>query len=58
MRSLASIACTLLVLILSACGGGGDGRAGGTAPLSLSAAAQVGEKLFNDPVLSGTGTQS
>lgn len=58
MRSLASIACTLLVLILSACGGGGDGSAGGTAPLSLSAAAQVGEKLFNDPVLSGTGTQS
>lgn len=59
MRSLARAACTLLVLTLAACGGGGGGGSGtGTTPSTLSAAAQIGEKLFNEPLLSSTGSQS
>ncbi|MCK6395420.1 cytochrome c peroxidase [Zoogloea sp.] len=55
MRRLAHAACTLLLLSLAACGGGG----GGSAPSSgMSAAAQVGESLFNDPILSSTGAMS
>ena len=52
--------CTLLVSLLTACGGGGSA---GTASASagsteMSAIAQLGEKLFNDPTLSSTGAMS
>lgn len=58
MRRLARAACTLLVLTLTACGGGGGGSGTGTPSSTLSAAAQIGEKLFNEPLLSSTGNQS
>ena len=60
MRRLSLAACTLSILILTACGGGGGGSssAGSASASSLSAAAQVGEKLFNDTILSSTGAMS
>jgi len=59
-------ATAAMALLLSACGGGGGGSdntnaAPGTAVPSapaLSAAAQVGEKIFNDVTLSVSGQQS
>lgn len=56
MRRLAHAACSLLMLTLAACGGGGGG--GSASGSSLSGAAQVGEKLFNDTILSSTGAMS
>ncbi len=47
----------ILALCLTACGGGGSGSSG-TSSSTLSAAAQVGESLFNDPILSSTGAMS
>lgn len=47
----------ILTLCLTACGGGGSGGSG-TSSSTLSAAAQVGESLFNDPILSSTGAMS
>ena len=60
MRRLSLAACTLSILILTACGGGGGGgsSAGSASANSLSAAAQIGEKLFNDTILSSTGAMS
>ena len=47
-------------LLLAACGGGGDSTAttGGSDGTTLSAAAQLGQKIFNDTALSVSGTQS
>ena len=42
---------------LTACGGGGSGGSS-TSSSTLSAAAHVGESLFNDPILSSTGAMS
>ncbi|MBS0354146.1 MAG: c-type cytochrome [Proteobacteria bacterium] len=63
MHRLARITLSLsMTLLLVACGGGGGGSSGGsgtdTATSNLSAAAQLGEKLFNDPILSSTGAMS
>ncbi|WP_374475431.1 cytochrome-c peroxidase [Zoogloea sp.] len=57
MHRLGKIACMILALCLTACGGGGSGSSG-TSSSTLSAAAQVGESLFNDPILSSTGAMS
>ena len=59
MRSLILATCSAVALSLTACGGGG-GNDAGPAPStsSLSAAAQLGESLFNDPILSSTGAMS
>jgi cytochrome c peroxidase len=57
MHRLAQIACMILTLCLTACGGGGSGGSS-TSSSTLSAAAQVGESLFNDPILSSTGAMS
>ena len=51
-----------LSVLLAACGGGSDsspppGNGGGSAS-TLSAAAQLGQKIFNDAALSSSGTQS
>ncbi len=64
MQRLPRLSCALsLALLLAACGGGGggggSGSGGGTdATSSMSVAAQVGEKLFNDTILSSTGAMS
>lgn len=62
MRRLAEIACTLpLILLVAACGGGGGGGSSTdsvSTASGISAAAQIGEKLFNDPILSSTGAMS
>lgn len=59
MRRLVLTACHVFLLTLSACGGGGGSTSAGNATAtSLSAAAQLGEKLFRDPILSSTGAQS
>ncbi len=48
--------------LLQACGGGGGGDAGaGAAPAGdsqMSAAAQLGQKIFGDTALSASGQQS
>ena len=51
----------LAALVLAACGGGGAGVGSGspsTLPVPLSAAAQLGDKLFHDTALSESGQQS
>jgi cytochrome c peroxidase len=50
----------LLLYILAACGGGGSVATGGgsPAPSPLSAAAQLGEEIFEDRALSVSGLQS
>ena len=55
----------LLGALLAACGGGGDGGStsappggSGTTASTLSATAQLGQKIFNDTALSASGTQS
>ena len=47
-------------LLLAACGGGGGSTppASGGDPTTLSAAAQLGQKIFADATLSASGTQS
>ncbi|MFL6699225.1 MAG: cytochrome-c peroxidase [Vitreoscilla sp.] len=47
-------------LLLAACGGGSDSSAttGGSDGTTRSAAAQLGQKIFNDTALSVSGTQS
>ncbi len=57
------IPCIVLVGALAACGGSGDSAAGGDsgsggATPALSAAAQLGEKIFADKTLSVSGQQS
>jgi len=48
-----------LPLLLAACGGGGsDAPSTGTTPSTLSAAAQLGQKIFSDEALSASGQQS
>jgi cytochrome c peroxidase len=49
-------AATALLCLLAACGGGGGGDSGQAQP--LSAAARLGEKIFNDTALSVSGKQS
>src|SRR6201999_1212720 len=44
--------------VLSACGGGSASSGGGVTPPTLSAAAQLGEKIFEDTALSVSGQQS
>jgi cytochrome c553 len=50
----------LLIAASSGCGGGGDTSSGtcGTAATALSAAAQLGDLIFNDKELSVSGRQS
>ncbi len=61
-NSLLTMASALLLsLVLSACGGGGGGDAGPTpapADSGLSTRAQLGEKIFKDVSLSGSGQQA
>ena len=49
-----------LCVLLAACGGGGDPAppTGGGSATTLSAAARLGQKIFNDAALSVSGTQS
>ncbi|MCK9685272.1 cytochrome-c peroxidase [Scleromatobacter humisilvae] len=50
-----------MCLLLAACGGGSDSApppATGSGAIALSAAAQLGQKIFNDATLSVSGTQS
>ena len=58
-RRRAPLKCSvvLAMAVLAACGGGGAAVSGGGAP-SLSAAAQLGEKIFEDKALSVSGLQS
>lgn len=45
--------------MLVACGGGGNGNASSAAAApTMSAQAELGDKIFNDPSLSGSGKQS
>jgi cytochrome c peroxidase len=46
------------VVSMSACGSGSSGSGGGVAPPAMSAAAQLGEKIFEDQALSVSGQQS
>ena len=59
-RAWTLAATAALPLLLAACGGGGSDAAptsgGGTS--TLSAAAQLGQKIFSDAALSASGTQS
>jgi cytochrome c peroxidase len=51
------LACALIAAALSACGGGGGGSSSAT-PASdsgMSAAAELGEQIFKDQTLSGSG---
>lgn len=50
-------ACALLLLV-TACGGGGNSASSPAAPLTLSAAASLGEKIFKDTSLSASGRMS
>jgi cytochrome c peroxidase len=54
-RAVAGLAC---LGALSACGGGSGGGDAGSEPVSLSAAAQLGQKMFSDTALSQSGRQS
>ncbi|WP_374245516.1 cytochrome-c peroxidase [Zoogloea sp.] len=56
MRRLVPAICSILLLSLAACGGGGGSTATGAG--SMSAAAELGAKLFNDSALSSTGAMS
>jgi cytochrome c peroxidase len=47
-----------ITVAISACGGGSTNSGGGVAPPTLSAAAQLGEKIFEDKALSVSGQQS
>jgi cytochrome c peroxidase len=59
-RRRAALQCSLGLAIctLAACGGGGAAVSGSVAPTPLSAAAQLGEKIFEDKALSVSGLQS
>jgi cytochrome c peroxidase len=51
-----ALAAAALALTLTACGGGGGATTGTSAPtVALSAAAALGEKIFNDVSLSASG---
>ncbi|HNH15617.1 cytochrome c peroxidase, partial [Zoogloea sp.] len=50
--------CALIVPLLTACGGGGGASPSSSSTSEMSAIAQLGEKLFNDPTLSSTGAMS
>ncbi len=54
-HALTALLTLSLTLSLAACGGGGTTGQGES---GMSAAAQVGQKLFNDPILSSTGAMS
>jgi len=59
--ALRLIACSALALSCPGCGGSGEAgssSAGGTAAATLSAAAQLGQKIFSDTTLSVSGQQS
>lgn len=56
-RWLAGLALLGMGLVLTACGGGG-GSSASTGSESLSAAAALGQKIFNDPSLSASGKMS
>jgi len=54
-----SVGAGVLALLLAACGGGGTSTPeAAPAPVGLSAAAALGEKIFHDPSLSASGRQS
>lgn len=62
-RRWAGVGSVALMLMLTGCGGGGGGDseatgATATSATTLSAAAQLGEKIFNDASLSASGLQS
>jgi cytochrome c peroxidase len=57
-RALLCSAISASAVIVSACGGGSGAPAGGHTPPSLSAAANLGEKIFEDKALSVSGQQS
>jgi cytochrome c peroxidase len=56
--------CIMLIATLAACGGANDGASGssagtgGSSTSTLSAAAQLGQKIFSDTTLSVSGQQS
>lgn len=56
-RRLTGLVLSGLVLVLAACGGGG-GSSSTTGSDTLSAAAALGQKIFNDPSLSASGKMS
>ena len=47
-----------LAALLAACGGGGDSATSSSSSATLSAAAQLGQKIFSDTALSASGQQS
>ena len=57
MRPWAAGLCLAALTLLNGCGGG-ESPAAAVAAAPLSAQAALGEKIFNDPSLSASGTQS
>jgi cytochrome c peroxidase len=57
-RPLAALSALLLTLTAAGCGGGSSTSVSALAPVRLSAAAQLGEKIFSDQGLSASGKLS
>lgn len=57
-RSLKLAVLAGLTILSAACGGGDSQQGAGNTPPTLSAAAQLGEKIFEDQTLSVSGRQS